>query len=197
MLAPSSDWLRAGLGLKLNQLKLATRSYLRDRTGQATDTVISYAIAAGLFAASGVFLLAACLVGFAALFRWVELTYGRFPAFGVVGALLLVIAGICAVIAYRRLKRPAPHFPSLASRLRVAVKSSPLRPDQVEAVRDAAAATLRDSSSPDPRGRGRRPPSAFRRGRDARDVGAGLILTATLLGWAVARRRRQAGRMQS
>ena len=36
MLAPSSGLLRAGLALKLNQIKLATRSYLRDRTNQAT-----------------------------------------------------------------------------------------------------------------------------------------------------------------
>ena len=28
--------LRAGIGLKLSQIKLATRSYLRDRTNQAT-----------------------------------------------------------------------------------------------------------------------------------------------------------------
>ena len=88
--------LRAGMGLKLNQIKLATRSYLRDRTDQATDTVDSYAIAAGLFAAAGIFLIAACLVGTVALFRWIEINYGRFWAFGAVGALLLVIAAICA-----------------------------------------------------------------------------------------------------
>ena len=101
MLAPSNDWLRAGLALKLNRVKLATRSYLRDRTGQATDAVASYAIAAGLFAASAIFLLAACLVGVAALFRWVEISYGRFPAFGVVAALFVVIdvAGVTLSLA--------------------------------------------------------------------------------------------------
>ena len=60
MLAPSGDLLRAGLGLKINQIKRATRSYLRDRTDQATGTVASYAIAAGMFAAAGIFLIAAC-----------------------------------------------------------------------------------------------------------------------------------------
>ena len=53
-------------------------------------------IAAGLFAAAGIFLIAACLVGIMALFRWIEINYGLFPAFGAVGALLLVIAAICA-----------------------------------------------------------------------------------------------------
>ena len=96
MLAPSSGLLRAGIGLKLSQIKLATRSYLRDRTNQATGTVTSYAIAAGLFAAAGIFLIAACLVGIAALFRWIEIHYGQFWAFGAVGALLVPIAAICA-----------------------------------------------------------------------------------------------------
>lgn len=194
MLAPSNDWLRAGLGLKLNQVKLATRSYLRDRTSQATDAVSSYAIAAGLFAASGVFLLAACLVGVMALFRWIEIAYGRFPAFGAVGALLLVIAAICAAIAASRLKRRPPHFPSLTSRLRVAIKASPVRPDQIEAVRDTAAAILLDSSTSSP---GTRPRAPSHSARDSRDLRAGLILMATLLGWAAARRRRQARRMQA
>jgi len=45
MPAPSSGLLRTGLALKLSQVKLATRSYLRDRTRQATDTVVSYAVA--------------------------------------------------------------------------------------------------------------------------------------------------------
>ena len=60
MLAPSS-LLRTGLALKFSQIKLATRSYLRDRTNQATGTVASYATAAGLFAAAGIFLIAATL----------------------------------------------------------------------------------------------------------------------------------------
>jgi hypothetical protein len=77
MLAPSLP--RAGVALKLNQVKLATRSYLRDRTSQATGTVASYAVAAGLFAAAGIFLIAACLVGITALFRWIEIKYGLFP----------------------------------------------------------------------------------------------------------------------
>ena len=85
MLAPSSGLLRAGIGLKLSQIKLATRSYLRDRTHQATGTVASYAIAAALFAAAGIFLIAACLVGITALFRWIEINYGQFWAFAAVG----------------------------------------------------------------------------------------------------------------
>jgi Putative Actinobacterial Holin-X, holin superfamily III len=191
MLAPSSDLLRAGIGLKLNQIKLATRSYLRDRTNQASGTITSYAVAAGLFGAAGVFLIAACLVGATALFRWVEIHYGQFWAFGAIGALLLAIAAICAGLARARLRQPSPHFPSLSSRLRVAIKANPLQPDQLEAARDTAASVLLAPSVP-PAGPRRRRRS--RTGRDNWQIQAGLILMATLLGWAATRRRWQARR---
>jgi len=187
MLAPPSGLLRAGLALKLSQIKVATRSYLRDRTDQATDSVTSYTVAAGLLAAAGVFLLAACLVGMAALFRWIEIHYGLFPAFGAVGGLLLVIAAVCAAFAASRLTRKPREFPTLASRLRVAIKANPLKPDQFEAARDTPAAVLSAPSSPASR-RQRLPGSRL----DTRRVGTGLLLIGTMLGWAAVRRRQQA-----
>ena len=197
MLAPSSGLLRAGLALKLSQIKRATRSYLRDRTNQATGTVTSYAIAAGLFAAAAIFLIAACLVGIAALFRWIEINYGLFWAFGAVGALLLVIAAFCAALAKSQLKRPPPHFPSLTSRLRVAVKANPIKSDHLDAVKDTAAAILRAPPGPVTRASRKRLKADPRSGRNRSDVRAGLILAATLLGWAATRRRHQARRLQA
>jgi hypothetical protein len=194
MLAPSSGLLRAGLAIKLNQIKTATRSYLRDRANQATATVASYAIAAGLFAVAGIFLIAACFVGVTALFRWIEINYGLFQAFGAVGALLLVIAGTCAAVAAGKLKRRPPQFPSLSSRLRVAVKASPLGPDQIDAARDSAAAIL---SAPSARAGRSRPIDKPGLRRDNKAVPASLILIATLLGWAAVRRRQQARRMEA
>jgi Putative Actinobacterial Holin-X, holin superfamily III len=195
MPAPLSSLLRMGLAVKLSQIKLATRSHLRDRTSQATDTVKSYAVAAGLFAAAGLFLIAACLVGIAALFRWVEINYGLFQAFGVVGVLLLAIAAICAGLAGRRLKRPPAQFPSLTSRLRVAIKANPVSPDQIGAARDTAAAVLLAPPAPARANRGQ-PTAASRAGRNNSknngNMRAGLILMATLLGWAAVRRRQQA-----
>ena len=191
MAAPLNGLLRAGLALKLNQVKRATRSYLRDRTNQARDTATSYAVAAGLYAAAGVFLIAACLVGLAALFRWIEIQYGLFQAFGTIGALLLIVAALCAGLAARKLKRPPPHFPSLTSRLRVAIKANPVNPDQIDAARDTASAVLLTPAAPASADRGPRK-AEFRRGRDNRGMGAGLILVATLLGWAAVRRRQRA-----
>jgi hypothetical protein len=188
MLAPSSGLVRAGIGLKLNQIKLATRSYLRDRTNQATGTVASYAAAAALFAVAGIFLIAACFAGIMALFRWVEINHGQFWAFGAVGTLLVAIAAICAGLAAMKLNRPPPHFPSLTSRLRVAIKANPLNSDQIEAARDTAAEILMAPASATRTNRRRRP----RHGRNNRKAQAGLIMMAAVLGWAVTRRRQQA-----
>jgi hypothetical protein len=50
MLGPSGELLRARLGLKLNQVKTATRSYLRDRAQQASPPKQDQADAAVLMA---------------------------------------------------------------------------------------------------------------------------------------------------
>ena len=185
MLAPANSLLRAGIGLKLSQIKLATRSYLRDRTQQATGTMASYAIAAGLFAAAAIFLIAACFVGTVALYRWIAIHYGQFWGFGAIGVLLVAVAAICAGLAAARLKQPPPHFPTLTSRLRVAIKSNPLQPDQIDAARDTAASVLLAPSAPPSGTRARRSQAA----RNNRNIRAGLIVMATLLGWAATRRR--------
>ena len=191
MLALSSGLPRIGLALKIRQIKLATRSYLRDRAAQGQGIVASYAVAAGLYAAAGIFLIAACLVGVTALFRWIEMNYGLFQAFGAVGGLLLIVAIVFAALASSKLKRPAPHFPSLTSRLRAAIKANPVNPDQIEAVRDSAAAILIEPSAPvasvrRSRRDGRRP------AQEPPDGRAALIVIAILLGWAVARRHSNA-----
>ena len=194
MLAPSSDLLRVGLRLKLNQVEQATRSYLRDRTDQATGIATSYAVAAGLFAVAGIFLVAACLVGVIALYRWVAINYGEFWGFGAVGALLVAIAAICAGLAAMKLRRQPPRFPSLASRLRVAVATNPLRSGQIDPdkghrpKRFGGAICTRNLRPTNPKrtfsGSSARPQCANRPG--------GRWI---LLGLAVARRRQQARRV--
>jgi Putative Actinobacterial Holin-X, holin superfamily III len=176
MLAPPQKLLRSGLrtgvGFKVDRAKRAVGSYFSDRTRQAADTVKSHAIAYAMFAAAGIFLIAACLVGLTALFDWIEINYGLFQAFGVVGGLLLIIAAACAAIAAARLRRPAPEFPSLASRLRVAIKTSPT---------EAAAAALTASAMAAKRHPARTGPRA------PRSMPIGLLATAVLVGLIVAR----------
>jgi hypothetical protein len=108
-----------------------------------------------------------------------------------------VIAAVCAALAASRLKRRPPHFPTLTSRLRVAIKSNPLKPDQIDAARDTAAAILTAPSAPVTGVIRPALKSRPRSVRNNRDIQAGLILAATLLGWAVTRRRRRARRTQA
>jgi hypothetical protein len=96
----------------------------------------------------------------------------------------MMIAAICAGVAAARMRQPSPHFPTLTSRLRVAIKSNPLQPDQIEAARDTAASVLLAPSAPPSQTRTRRSLT-----RNNRNIQVGLLVTATLLGWAATRRR--------
>jgi Putative Actinobacterial Holin-X, holin superfamily III len=181
MLAPPQDLLRSGLrtgvGFKVDRVKRAVGSYFHDRTQQAANTVTSHVTAYAMFAAAGIFLIAALLVGLTALFDWIEINYGLFQAFGVVCGLLLIIAAVCAAIAAARLRRRPAEFPSLGSRLRVAIKTSPT---------EAAAAALTASAALTPkRHPARTGPHADTRA--PRSVPIGLVAAAVLVGLVAAR----------
>ena len=195
MLAPSGELLRAGMALKLNHLKRAARSYLRDRTNQTTGRVTSYAVAAGLFAVAGLFLIAAFFVGLIALYRWVAIAYGQFWGFGAVGAVLLVLAGICAGIAMAQINRRAKPIVPLASRIRVAIASPRIPRGTVkQAVKEVATTIPLVPLAPGERGHGS---SAFSP-RTSRPVQLGLMLAAlTLVGFTAARRRRATHRLDA
>lgn len=188
MLAPSGELLRAGMALKLNHLKRATRSYLRDQTSQATGKVTSYAVAGGLFAVAGLFVVAAFFVGLMALFRWVELAYGQFWAFGAISAVLLVLAAACAGLAMAQMRRKAKPIVPLASRLRVAIATPRIPRGTVkQAVKEVATTIPLVPLAPGEHAHGGRTSSA----RSNRPVQLGLMLAALgLLGFTAARRRR-------
>jgi hypothetical protein len=192
MLAPSGELLRAGLALKANHLKRATQSYLRDRANQTTGRVTSYVVAAGLFAAAGVFVIAAFFVGLVALFRWVELTYGMFWGFGAVGAVLLVLAGALAGIAIAQMRAKSRPIVPLASRLRVAIATPRIPRGTVkEAVKEVATTIPLVPLAPGERGRRKRHGDGLSSAHHNRPMQLGLMLAAVgLLGFTAARRRR-------
>lgn len=189
MLAPSGELLRAGMALKLNHLKRAARSYLRDRTGQATGRVTSYAVAAGLLAVAGLFLIAAFFVGLIALYRWVAIIYGQFWGLGAVAAVLLVLAGVCAGIAMAQMNRRTKPIVPLASRMRVAIATPRIPRGTVkQAVKEVATTIPLAPLAPGERGHG----GNFSPIRAKRPVQLGLMLAAIgVLGFTAARRRRQ------
>lgn len=184
----ASALIRTGLAIKINRVKRATESYARDRVAQSQGAVVSYGIAAGLYAAAGIFAIALLLVGVTALFRWVELRYGLFEAFGASAALLLILAMICATAAASRLKQKTKPIVSLGSRLRVAINASP-QPDRADTARDTAASVLRTSPSPAAEFRPSSPQRLRGPAQPSTAAKAGLVLAATLMGWALARRR--------
>ncbi|TPQ32646.1 hypothetical protein C2U70_21015 [Bradyrhizobium guangdongense] len=189
MLAPSGELLRAGVALKINHLKRATQSYLRDRANQTTGRVTSYAVAAGLFAAAGLFVVAALFVGLIALYRWIAIAYGQFWGFGAVGAVLLVLAAILAGVAMAQMKRRPRTIVPLASRLRVAIATPRIPRGTVkEAVKEVATTIPLVPLAPGERGH--RNGKTSRAGGN-RPVQLGLMLAAVgLLGFTAARRRR-------
>ena len=195
MLAPSGELLRAGVALKLNHVKRAAQSYLRDQTSQATGKVTSYAVAAGLFAVAGLFAIAAFFVGLIALYRWVAITYGQFWGFGAVGGVLLVLAAVCAGVAMAQMKRKAKPVVPLASRLRVAIATPRIPRGTVkEAVKEVATTIPLAPLAPGERRYGARARSV----RTNRPVQLGLMLAAIgLAGFTAARRRRHGQRLDA
>jgi MFS family permease len=156
------------LNHKVDQAKRATGTYLRDQVEQTRTQAVSYVVAAGLFAAAAVFLIAAVLVGITAGFRWIEIHYGLFEAFGALAALLSTLVVLLIVLAIYRLKRPPKRIVPLSSRLRVAISASPST-DEVAPAATLASLSLRGSQ----------------RGRNA----IPLVVASSLIGWALMRRR--------
>ncbi|WP_375311045.1 phage holin family protein [Bradyrhizobium sp. A5] len=199
MLAPSGELLRAGMALKLNHLKRAAQSYLRDRTSQATGHATSYAVAAGLYAATGLFLIATTFVGLIALYRWVAITYGQFWGFGAVAVVLLVLAATCAGAAMAQMNRRTKPIVPLASRLRVAIATPRIPRGTVQqAVKEVATAIPLVPLGPDENsgstGRGSRSNPV----RDSRPLQLGLMVAAAgLLGVTVARRKYRRHRLDA
>lgn len=193
MLAPSGELLRAGMALKLNHLKRAAQSYLRDRTSQTTGRLTSYAVAAGLFAVAGLFLIAAFFVGLIALYRWVAITYGEFWGFGAVAAVLLVLAGACAGVAMAQMNRRTKPIVPLASRMRVAIATPRIPRGTVkQAVKEVATTIPLVPLAPGEHGGNISPM------RTNRPVQLGLMLAAIgLLGFTAARRRRHGHRLEA
>jgi hypothetical protein len=113
------------LSRKFDRTKRAAGSYVHDQVEQTCAIAVSYAIVAGLYSAAAIFSIAALLVGATAGFRWVELNYGLFEAFGALAAFLVVTALICAILAIYRLNPPAKPIVPLATRLRAAVTAAP------------------------------------------------------------------------
>lgn len=112
------------------------QSYAGDLRGWTTRIVIRYVVAVALLVAAVAGLVGAISVGLAALFHWLEFTYGLKTAYAAVAGLLVLLALISAGVAVLLLKGKLPPIPrpgrqrtkaagrSLAARAMLATTSS-------------------------------------------------------------------------
>lgn len=197
--------LKAGLAVKLAQVRQAASSYISDRTDQTRSTISGYVIGGAFYAAAGIFLIAALLVGATALFRWVELKYGLFTAFGVTGGSLVVLTVLCVVIAMVSMRPSKKNFPSLGSRLRVALRAGPIKQAAAKAATVSAESSRVPADNRDFIGSARNTATAILRAPPTPKYGAsssaksptvqraGVAAAVGLIGWALARRYSQTG----
>ncbi len=112
------------------------QSWAGDLKGWTTGIIIRYALAVALLLAAAAGLVGAIAVGAAALFHWLEITYGLKAAYAAVAGLLVLLALVSAGIAMLLLKGKLPPIPrpkrhatktagrSLAARAMLATTSS-------------------------------------------------------------------------
>lgn len=179
---PVMSLLQTGISLKMAQLRGAVDTYISDRGNQGREIAVSYAVAAGLYAAAGVFVIALMFLGLFALFYWVESEYGTLHAFGACAGLLLLLALICAALAASKL-RSSSKVTGLGSRLSDALSETPpsARADTDVAAKATKPKLARKTS---PVAYASRPAITSSK----RAISVGLIVSVGLTGWALARR---------
>jgi hypothetical protein len=114
------DWLGSGLEIVSKRAARAIRSYGLDQLRYGRGLVVTWAVAAGLFAVAGVFVIGIFVVGLMALFSFVRLYVGLFESYAFIVGLLFLLVLLLSFVAMWLVRRPTPQTPSLTSHLRVA-----------------------------------------------------------------------------
>ena len=78
-------------------LKGLVYSYFFDVRARAAGLATGYAIAGSLLVLGAVCILAAVMVGLAALFQWIKVNYGTDRAFGIIGGGLNLAGALCVM----------------------------------------------------------------------------------------------------
>jgi hypothetical protein len=94
-----------------SSISLIARSYIADLRRWIGQLVTGYALAGGVMLAGAVFLVVAVGVGVAAGFHAIELHYGIWIAYAVIGGGFLLLGLLGLVAGQVLLKRPAPAMP--------------------------------------------------------------------------------------
>jgi hypothetical protein len=103
------------------------RSYVGRLVTWGKGRVAGYGLAAGLGVIGSLFIVVAASVGIGALFHWIELHYGAWIAYAIIGGFFGGAGIVLLLFALALIKRPAPQLPQLptaAELLREAVMPS-------------------------------------------------------------------------
>lgn len=88
------------------------RNYISTLMTWAKKRATSYGIAAALILGAILFIGIAAGVGAAALFHWIELNYGAWTAFSVIGGFFAAVGLIALLVALILLRRGSPPLPA-------------------------------------------------------------------------------------
>jgi hypothetical protein len=157
--------IRTALALKASNLQRAGEGYVRDQVSRGKGTITSYIVGACFLLGAAIFAVVAILIGAAALFRFIEMRYGLFEAFGAAGGAMVVVALISLAIGWSKMNASSKRVIPLASRVRVAAHSHPITKENVK----EAAVSLVDENH--------------------RSSTLGLALAGTVLSYLILRRR--------
>lgn len=157
--------IRTALAIKASNIQHAGQAYVRDQASRGKSAVSSYVVGACFLLGAAVFAIIAISIGAAALFRFIEMRYGLFEAFGAAGGAMVVVALISMAIGVSKMNPKSNRIIPLASRVRVAAHSHPITKENVK---DAAVSLVDENH---------------------RSSTLGLALAGTVLGYLILRRR--------
>src|SRR3569623_2063493 len=108
--------IRAALAYKAANIQHAGQAYVRDQASRSKSAFVSYLFGACFFLGAAIFAIVAVLIGAAALFRFIEMRYGLFEAFGAAGGAMVVVALICLAIGVTKMNIKSAHCATGQSR---------------------------------------------------------------------------------
>jgi hypothetical protein len=124
--------LRTALAIKASNIQHAGQAYVRDQAFRGKSAISSYVVGVCFLLGATVFAIIAILIGAAALFRFIEVRYGLFEAFGAAGGAMIVVALISMTIGLSKMNLKSDRVVPLASRVRVAAHSHPITKENVK-----------------------------------------------------------------
>jgi hypothetical protein len=113
-------------GSQSDSLSGPLRGYTRKLAGWVRQRGTTYGVAAGLLLAAALLLVFAAGIGTAALFYFVELHYGPWTAYGVIGGSFAALGTIAILVALLMLKRQGPPVPRPPSAAKLFRQAAPL-----------------------------------------------------------------------